>query len=766
MRDDWTTAQKQASYLKANDNYIMYYDITDDEFSAGYINAGDIINVSYDYKTDKMFLLNFKGESYRYYLGRYGGFKGDGTPWFEVVGYVAPTSSTWSSKHVRSTRFTVVDKKISYYTNDSSSRHAGYLLPGTTIEAEYNPDTDTLYIISCSDETIDAVGKCIKNPTENGATVLLATDKRDWGRFDVDYAYTLKVNGYLNYYRYDDSDGYQYHGRLKDGDVITIDLLTERPYTRYITGIYDNGSITTWHPAYGKYILSPTNENDEVMLTTIVKTYVTTEATSEEKNDDPLDNTDHSAFSTSYGTRYTSVEDYRKELDGLMFNDLRAILGIPHQFLPITDTRIDSESIGDVGSFGRVYSDKIIKHIPLLLMTPGKPIFMESYSKSQQVGVIAKALELTTETLQSIMGTDTSGKYYSLEFSFTEYFYYVNAMLRSAAFFLEIDDVYIDGSRLGYKNWLYYTSDVYGEGVYSHGKLGSFLGPHSGCVAFYADAGTTVDDSFSNSTTDSQLASMVNTVSDKGRELNFLLGNVGGQIGLKADFLSEDSMTSTTDLVNKLLDSDNIINQILNKGTTLIGGGRMIFPEIWQDSSFSRSYSCSMKLVSPSGDNLSIFLNILVPIYHLLAFTLPRETTGQSYFSPFLVRAYYKGLFNVDMGIITSLSITKGDEGEWTTSGIPTVANVSFEIKDLYDGMSMSKQKEWGTDRSIMSNITELDYIANSCGINVNDQDIWRTVNMAGALGFSSLTDMVTIGIFGEIKQWLNQKIQNIFGVF
>ena len=118
------------------------------------------------------------------------------------------------------------------------------------------------------------------------------------------------------------------------------------------------------------------------------------------------------------------------------------------------------------------------------------------------------------------------------------------------------------------------------------------------------------------------------------------------------------------------------------------------------------------------------------------------------------------------MGIITSLSITKGDEGEWTTSGIPTVANVSFEIKDLYDGMSMSKQKEWGTDRSIMSNITELDYIANSCGVNVNDQDIWRTVNMAGALAFGSLTDTITIGIFGEIKQWLNQKIQNIFGVF
>ena len=172
-----------------------------------------------------------------------------------------------------------------------------------------------------------------------------------------------------------------------------------------------------------------------------------------------------------------------------------------------------------------------------------------------------------------------------------------------------------------------------------------------------------------------------------------------------------------------------------------------------------------MKLVSPSGDKLSVFLNILVPIYHLLAFTLPREADNQAYFSPFLVRAYYKGLFNVDMGIIPGLSITKGDEGEWTIDGIPTVANISFEIRDLYSGLYMSKQTN-EKDRGIMSNIQELDYIANSCGINVNDQEIMRTIRMHIALGFSTVTDKVTIGIFGNVAQYFNQKMQNIFGVF
>ena len=46
-----------------------------------------------------------------------------------------------------------------------------------------------------------------------------------------------------------------------------------------------------------------------------------------------------------------------------------------------------------------------------------------------------------------------------------------------------------------------------------------------------------------------------------------------------------------------------------------------------------------------------------------------------------------------------------------------------------------------------MSNIAELDYIANSCGINVNDHEIMRTIKMYAALGFSNTTDKITINI-------------------
>ena len=228
----------------------------------------------------------------------------------------------------------------------------------------------------------------------------------------------------------------------------------------------------------------------------------------------------------------------------------------------------------------------------------------------------------------------------------------------------------------------------------------------------------------------------------------------------------QSNMDNVSDAVNAILGTGNIFSSILNKAQTILAGGRMVFPEIWSDSSFGRSYSCSMKLISPSGDPLAVYLNILVPIYHLLAMCLPRQSIQQSYFSPFLLRCYYKGLFNIDMGIMTGLSITKGAECEWTVNGIPTVADISFEIKDLYEGMFMSKAED-PLDFGILSNITELDYIANSCGININDQEVTRTFRLFTVLKLENrIQDFIANGIMGNITQYFNQQLNNLFGVF
>lgn len=470
----------------------------------------------------------------------------------------------------------------------------------------------------------------------------------------------------------------------------------------------------------------------------------------------------------SFAKEYSTAQQNLK--DGLRVSDLRGILGMPHQFIPITDPRLDDSN--NDSSFGRVYAERIIKPIPLLLLTPGTASFMTSYTNNQKKtvleGVFSK-FNLSSGELDTLVN-ETSGKYYSLKFAYKDYFYYVNAMLRSAAFFLGIENQKLDGTPLGQFNWLTYNgsgdSDIFG----SEG-LKKYLGPYAGAIPMYVDAGTSVDDSFSNNTTTSQLASSLNNLSDMGRELNFLVGNVGSMAGLQLDKMTssenlESNIENVTSQIDGLLGKGNILSNLVSKAQTVLAGGRMIFPEIWSDSQFSRSYTFKMKLVSPSGDKFSVFLNILVPLFHLLGFVLPRQSTGQAYFSPFLCRGYCKSLFNIDMGIFTDLSITKGDEGAWTVDGLPTVAEVSFTIKDLYDGMFMSKMELAG-DLSIMSNTAELDYIANTCGVNINEPATIRTIKMYYTLGFvDGVKDALSLGIFTGFTQHLNQKLQNIFGRF
>lgn len=501
----------------------------------------------------------------------------------------------------------------------------------------------------------------------------------------------------------------------------------------------------------------------------------TSKSDAEVGGDEDASNTiyNDNSFTELYSTIINDSTYRTTMLEGLDIKSIRGIMGKPHQFLPYTDPRVDLSM--DNQAFGRVYAEKIIKPMPLLFMTPGIPSFMSSFSKKQKKTVLenfASKLEIKIGNFDELV-TSKGGKYYSLKFSYIDYFSYVNAMLRSAAFYLGIEDETLndDGKKLGSLNWFFTNGDIVTNDIFDNNGLSNFLGTYAGAIPFYVEAETRTSDDFSNSTTQSSLSSSIDGVSDQARELNYLIGNVAGNIGAGQMYdelmsIGGDAISNTADTVEGLLGGGNIISNIMSKLQTIISGGRMVFPEIWSDSSFSRSYRITIKLNSPSGDKLSIFYNILVPIYHLVAFVLPRNSTGQTFYSPFLVRAYYKGIFNIDMGIITDMSVSKGSDGEWTPDGLPTTAEVSFEIKDLYDVLSMSKADS-DMDKGILSNISELDYIANSCGININEPEITRTIKMAVTLGFTdNIRDKLEMGMFGNVTQFFNQKIQNIFGTF
>ena len=455
----------------------------------------------------------------------------------------------------------------------------------------------------------------------------------------------------------------------------------------------------------------------------------------------------------------------------LDIRSLRGILGIPHQFSAIADPRLqDTETRSTQNITGRIYNQHIIKYLPLLVITPGLPKFAPEATNAERGSLIDQIINGGTDSLGS-SGKSYSGKYYTLNQQYVQYFKYVTAMLRAAAMYLGIGDVTMDGTPLKNYNWALQPEGTANRGIStgSYSNIWRDLGFGRDCVALYADFGNTTSDTFSNSVTQSQLANTINSLSDSAREVNFLMGTIGSQTGYEV----------SGDFTKKILDmapaaNDGILSNVVQKAKALLSGGRLVFPEIWSDSSFGRSYTGNMKLVSPSGDKISIFLNILAPLFHVLAMALPRQSDagGQTYVSPFLLRCYYKGSFNVDMGIMTGLSVTRGAEAEWTVDGIPTVAELQFEIKDLYEGMFMSPgngllESDSNPGDSLLTNITELDYIANSCGININKAEESRAWQLYKALTFSNtIQDLINNDIFGELGQRMNRTIQNLLGKF
>jgi len=187
----------------------------------------------------------------------------------------------------------------------------------------------------------------------------------------------------------------------------------------------------------------------------------------------------------------------------------------------------------------------------------------------------------------------------------------------------------------------------------------------------------TVSESFSNSTGNIGMADTVKSVATKARNFKFDMG--GGSItpGIdKAVGYAKDVAIGVLNSVSMGL--GNVI-------TTLLGSAYVSVPKKWDDSSFSfPSVSYRMPLISPYGDQLSQLQNMYLPLAMILAGALPLATGKSSYTSPYLCKLFDKGVQRIDLGMITSVSITRGTSNlPFNKSKRALAIEVSFTVTDF-----------------------------------------------------------------------------------
>lgn len=406
------------------------------------------------------------------------------------------------------------------------------------------------------------------------------------------------------------------------------------------------------------------------------------------------------------------------EIRSILIQRLSGIEGIPYQFMSNVDQRIQGTLVG------RKYAEKIVARMPLLFLTPCKPVFMNEFGDSDKNTVVDFLLgDQSNATSELIEG---KGRYYALENDYSTYYSYLNCMLSSVAAFLGIynETITINGMKrkVGTFPWQNEMND----------EFKSFFDAAEN-VIFYLDGMNSVSESFSNETTESSLASQINGFADTANEIRFLFGDKGGAIGNLINSTTEVTSSITSSLsgiVGKL--GGGIVGSLADKGVnTVLNGGKIIFPKIWSDSSMDRSYSIDIKLRSPDHDNLSIFLNVLKPYCRLLCMAMPRlmDDNPNGYRAPFMIKANCKGLFNIQYGIIAGMSVTKGAECCWNDNGLPTQIDISLDIQDLYSSIAMSG---FGQDKikDIVSNTAYMDFLANMAGLNIAQMEIGRRIKM------------------------------------
>lgn len=524
---------------------------------------------------------------------------------------------------------------------------------------------------------------------------------------------------------------------------------SERSGNWYKVSTTNNGKLVTgW--VYIKNITTGNTSNTNNTNNTITKA-------SEEVQE--LSNEDAKVLYKSFLTYYSESES---SIESLLTNNLNGIHGIPYQFMSTVDPKLTGSN------FGAIYAEKIVSSLPILLMTPGQVEFMTDYQTSQKEGMLQLLNDVsngdskfTSDDISSILG-DQDGKYYSFAFAYEDYWKYVNTLMHACAIFQGIQDVKVkfggsDPVALGKVDWR----------TANNTSFNSYLSSTRDTIAFYIDSCNSIDENFSNELTDSQLASKVNSFSDYGREIRYLLGYGAGSKQLDSFLESNedafnDAISTVADVANKFLgEAGNLFKSIGNAFSTVAEGGKISFPQIWSDSSFSRSYNINMKLRCPEPNPVSWHLDICAPLIHLLAMTMPRQSSNvNGYTAPFLVRAFYKGLFSCDMGIISNVSISKGKEGAWTVDGLPTQVDVSFEIKDLYNVLFMT---DYSTNKWFMNNTCLLNYLATSCGININEVDMVRDLTLFLMLHRDDTPVGIVKDQFSQVRQAIDNKLLKMY---
>lgn len=420
-----------------------------------------------------------------------------------------------------------------------------------------------------------------------------------------------------------------------------------------------------------------------------------------------------------------------------------AILGMP----PVFNDDADPNQ--------RSYMKHILADTKLVTITPGKPLFFKAktadgeYVKSSDaadaLGYFGSDAAIYNWLQQRVLNSPDY-RYYGFQPDMADYLKYVNMTLSQLYARMSTQVGKNTGTLVGTFE-TEYEGDIFETGM-----------------SLVLQKGTNINEVLSNDFGQSKLDSVAKSASGIFKEIRYLLGN-------QKSTQTVEELEATNDAVkgqmSDLMSSGGVLDSILGMGNiggvdkvqTVVNGSHLLFPHVWNDSQFDRTYNLTFRFVSPYGDANSIWRSIYVPFVALMSLAMPRQDTYMGYFSPFIFRIDSPGLFVSDMAVVTSFSWRKGGSDDlFTKDGLPLEMEVTLSVKDLYPVLMMSK--DYQTMKA--SNIGFSYFIDNLAGVGIEDFKLFDNIEAF----FSRKVAWVTT-IDEGIKAWFqDQGLYKVIGLF
>lgn len=490
------------------------------------------------------------------------------------------------------------------------------------------------------------------------------------------------------------------------------------------------------------------------------------------------------------------------------------LMGIPYQFTEVVDP--PTPGVSDI--LGRKFIDNIILSAPVVTIVPGKPVYLPGKTKDQKAFITNAMMSVANDMfaeIKQIRETDPELlRLYDFQPDYTTYFKYVNVLCRSCACFLELgkSSYRINGQPVNFSkfDWRNYRwtgkkySSVANKIVNAAGKeikselkalkekASKFITNATGgalnlsdpdsraseeeieikenllrqtnYIQFYVDPSSGSSMGVTNNTQQSAFKQALDQGSSAVKDIAFL-ANSGGIDATSLQQLGSSAINAIGGILgtnsSQSIDTTagSIVQRLLSSGKAIIKGENVMMPDIWSGSTTNKNYDLIIHLRAPYGNTLCVYMDVIVPLMHLIALSFPLATTANTYQSPQLVKIHSKGNYTCSLGIVSNITINKAvDQMAKNPDGLVTAVDVTLSITDLYPDVALTP----ANDIHLFANNSPLiEYLANTCGLDMVESQwskksklFWNSkINMVSEI---PTTVMGNIGeeIDGMIAKW------------